>query len=176
MLEMVLTLVFFFFWTAGYSQAEKKISVYLLTQYNKTIVDQTKGNNPWGVGLGLQALFNNHTKFKPTVELTGDVYLENDKVGRLYSDGTDLPEVGAMTNLFAGASFFPSGNIYLSFLAGPSFINGETLFGIKPSLGFYFSKSKKWTFTASYINIFNRGYATGEDFGSISLAIGFRVF
>lgn len=165
--------------TQSFGQTQRKVSAFLQTQYNSTLYDYTKGNNPWGIGLGLQAFLNNKTKFKPTIELTGDIYLEDDKVLRLNSDGS-IPKndnsVSGMVNLFAGSSFHPTQSVYLSFVAGPSFISGQTLLGIKPSVGFYFSKNHKWTGKVSYINIFNRTQATNEDFGSLSLAIGLRLF
>lgn len=175
-----LTLLFtFFILTHSFGQTQRNVSTYLLTQYNSTLYDYTKGNNPWGIGLGLQAFFNNKTRFKPTIELTGDIYLEDDKVLRLNPDGS-IPKndnsVGGMVNLFAGSSFHPTQSIYMSLVGGPSFIGGQTLFGIKPSFGFYFSKNKRWTGKVSYINIFNRTQATKEDFGSLSLAIGIKLF
>jgi len=179
MREFFVVLFTFFMLTQGLGQPQRKVSTYFLTQYNSTLYDYTKGNNPWGIGLGFQTFLNNKTKFKPTIELTGDIYLEDDKVLRLNPDG-NIPKndnsVGDMVNLFAGSSFHPTQSVYLSFVAGPSFINGQTLLGIKPSVGFYFSKNQRWTGKISYINIFNRAQATKEDFGSMSVAIGFKLF
>ncbi len=81
-----------------------------------------------------------------------------------------------MATLFAGASFHPTKNVYLSFVAGPGFISGQALLGIKPSFGFYFSKSQRWTDKISYLDIFNRYQATKEDFGSLNLAVRLRLF
>ncbi|MCW3089984.1 MAG: hypothetical protein JWP81_1053 [Ferruginibacter sp.] len=151
----------------------------MLTQFNNTIYDRTRGNNPWSIGLGIQTFFNNGTPFKPTLELTGDIYLEDDKVLRLNPDGTTpttMNDVREMINLFGGASFHPTQNIYFSLMAGPSFISGNTYLGVKPSCGFYFSRNQKWIGKISYINIFNRHKATKEDFGSVSLAIGVKLF
>ena len=162
--------------TQTFGQTQKKVATFLFTQFNKTIYDRTLGNNPWSIGLGLQTFFNNKTKFTPTIELTGDIYLEDDKVFRMNTDGTTINDVGGMVNLFVGTAFNPTQNIYLSFVAGPSFISGQTLLGIKPSIGCYFSKNQKWTGKLSYINVLNRGQTIKEDFGSISLAIGVKLF
>ncbi len=113
------------------------------------------------------------------MELTGDIYLENDKVLRLNPDGStpnDDNGVRGMVNFFVGSSYYPTQNIYLSFVAGPSFISGQTLFAIKPSFGFYFSNTQRFTGKVSYINVFNRTKNTNEDFGSLSLSIGFKLF
>lgn len=149
--------------------------MYLQGQYNKTLYDLTKGNNPWGMGVGLQLFFANASKLKPTIDLTADAYLEDDKIFRLNSDGTPMNEIGGMANLFAGASYHPTRTVYLSFVAGPSFVGGQTLLGVKPSLGFYFSPNQKWTGKVSYINIYNRDKKAKEDFGSLSFSLGVKL-
>jgi hypothetical protein len=177
--KIITTLILCFILTQSFGQTQRKVSTYLLTQYNNTLYDYTIGNNPWGIGLGLQTFFNNKTKFKPAIEITGDIYLEDNKVLKLNPDGS-IPQadntVGGMVNVFVGSSFHPTQNIYLSFVAGPSFISGQTLLGIKPSFGFYFSKTQRWTGKVSYINVFNRTKVASEDFGSLSLAIGLKLF
>ena len=166
----------FFILTQVFGQTQRKVSTYLLTQYTNTIHDRTIGNNPWGIGLGLQTYFNTKPKFKLVIDLTGDIYLEDDKVFRANADGTEIPTVNGMTNLFVGTSYHPAQNIYLSIVGGPSFISGQTLPGIKSSFGFYFSTSKNLTGKISYINIFNRDKTTREDFTSLSIAIGLKLF
>ena len=162
--------------TESFYQTQRKVSTYLLIHYDVTRYDYTLNNNPWGIGLGCQTFFNNKSKFKPTAELTGDIYLEDDKVLKLNLDGSVSRKdnsVRSMVNLFVGSSFQPTQNVYLSIVAGPSFISGQTLLDIKPSVGFYF---KKWTGKVSYVNIYNRTEVAKEDFGSLSLAIGLRIF
>ena len=176
MVKFFTTALLYFILAPTFGQTQRKVSTYLSTQYNKTIYDGTIGNNPWGIGLGLQTFFNNRTKFKPTIELTGDVYLEDDKVFRVYTNGTEIRDVRGMVNLFVGSSFYPTKNIYFSLMAGPSFISGQTLLGIKPSFGFYFSNNQRWTGKISFINIFNRDKVSKEDFGSLSFAIGLKLF
>lgn len=162
--------------TQSFGQTPRRVSTYLFGQYNKTITDRTLINNPWGAGLGLQAFLNNQTKFKPTIELTRDLYLYSIKVGIANPDGTVAKKVENMTSFYAGASYHPLNRVYLSFVAGPSFINEQTLLGIKPSVGVYFSENERWTVKCSYFNIFNRGEIVKEDFSSLSFAIGVRLF
>jgi len=179
MKRLIPTCLFCFILTQAFGQTKRKVSSYLFAEYNKTLYDYTSGNNPWGVGLGLQAFLNNKTRFKPGIELTRDVYLEDNKVLRLNPDGS-IPEkdeaVDAMVNLFAGTSFQPAETIYVSFMAGPTFISSQTFLGIKPSIGFYFSKTQRLTGKISYINVFNRVKGSNEDFGSLSLSIGLKLF
>ena len=176
MKKLITAFLFCFVSIQVFSQTQKKVSTYLLAQYNKALYDYTIGNNPWGGGLGLRTTFNSDTKFKSVIEFTADIYLENDKVLRLNPDGSVFKDVRFMINFFAGSSFYPSQNIYLSFIAGPSFIGEQILLGIKPSIGFYFSKSQRWMGKVSYINIFNRTEIGDKDFGSLSLALGLKLF
>ena len=162
--------------TQSSAQLGIKLKSYLSVQYNKTIADETIGNNPWSVGLGFQSFVINRSKFVPTVEFTADVYLQNDKVFRTNPDGTPIPDVRSMVNIFFGCGYKPIKSVYVLLTAGPSFTSGQTLFGIKPALGFYFPHSKKWTAKISYINIFNRNEKTKKDFSSVSLSAGFKLF
>lgn len=179
MLKFITTLSAFFILTLTFGQTERKVSTFLSAQYNKTIYDRTLGNNPWSIGLGLQVFLNTKTKFKPAIELTADGSLEDDKVQRLASDNKPVNDARGVINLFAGSSFLPTQNFYLSFVLGPSFRNNNTYLGIKPSIGIYFSKKQKVTGRISYINVFNRELnyqeTTKDDFGSISFAIAIKL-
>lgn len=173
------TLVFCCSLLPSFSQTSKGIDLNLQVQYNRTLHNYTSRNNPWGIGLGLQAFYQTKSTFIPTIEVTGDLYLEDDKVLRLNPDSS-FPEknnsVDDMINLFAGSSFRVTKGMSLSLVAGPSFINGQALLGIKPSLRFSLSSSQIWNGKISYINIFNRIKEAKEDFGSISFAVGVNLF
>lgn len=164
--------------TAVHAQikGQRIISTYLSASYSQTLYARTFQNMPWGVGTGLQTFLNTHSKFKPTIEVTGDVYIANDKINYLAPDGKSLESIDHVVNIFAGSSYALSRDVYVSFLSGPSFINGHTLLGIKPSLGFYFSENKRWTATISYLNIFHRKASGNTDFGSLSFSIGRKLF
>jgi hypothetical protein len=174
--KTILTFLICFIAILTFAQSQKKVTIWLSTQFNKTIADRTIGNNPWGIGLGLQTYFNNKSKFKPTIELTGDIYLESDKIGLVNTDGSLADDVRGMVNLFFGSSYHPSNCMYVSLVVGSSFINGQTLAGLKPSFGFYFSESHRWIGKISYIHIFDRDKATKEDFSSLSFAVGLKLF
>lgn len=176
MQKLLTTVLLCFILSKAFTQLERQISLYLEGQYNQTISDVTKGNNPWGIGLGLQMYFLQKSIFKPTFELTSDSYLMDDKVYRSYLDGTPVGTVDKMINIFAGASFHPTRMAYLSFLAGPSFIGDQTLLGLKPSVGFYFSSKQKMTCKISYINILKREARAKQNFTSISFALGMRLY
>ena len=73
MRKIVSTFLLIFALTQAFGQTQKKVTTYLLGQYNKTITDATLGNNPSWIGVGLETFFNTKTKFKTTIELTANV-------------------------------------------------------------------------------------------------------
>jgi hypothetical protein len=175
MQKLLTTFLLCFILTNAFGQKDRSSSLYFEGQYNQTISDVTEGNNPWGMGLGLQMFFRQKSIFRPTAELTADGYLMDDKVYRMYSDGTPIRTVGGMINVFAGASVHPLKNAYVSFVVGPSFIGGQALLGLKPSVGFYFSANQKVTGKISYINVLNRETRAKQNFTSISFALGVKL-
>ncbi len=176
MKKLIATAILGLLLNIAFGQSGKKVTAFILSQFNQTIYDNSISNNLWGLGAGAQFFYNNQSNFKPTVELTGDLYLENDKVLRTNPDGTVLETANGMVNLFAGTSYFFTKHIFASAVAGPSFINQQFFVGIKPSIGFYFSANKKWMGKLSFLNIFNRDNINHKDFGALSFAIGFRLF
>ena len=157
-------------------QSAKNLSLSLQVQSNITLQDNTKGNNPWSLGIGLQSSFLIKSKVHPTIELTGDLYLADDKVLRADSTGRRYKDVRSMANLFFGASLSPARNIYFSLLCGPSFISKQLLFGLKPSVGIFFSKKQKMLAKLSYITVFNRGNVVKQNFNSISISLGLKLY
>ena len=170
---IVLTILFL---SPTFGQSNKKLSLLIQAQSNITLKDYTKGNNPWSLGLGLQSSFLLKSKIHPTIELTGDLYLVDDKVLRSDSTGIRYKDVRTMVNIFVGASITPIQNIYLSVLCGPSFAGEQALFGLKPSLGVFFSKKQKILAKLSYLTVFNRGNLVKQNFNSISISLGLKLY
>ena len=175
MLKFITTSLLTFILLTTFAQTDRKVTTYLSAQFDNTLYDKTKGNNPWGIGLGLQSRLNTSTRFKPTIELTADIYLEDDKTLTTIND-IPLQDVRHMVNLFAGSAFKVTKELSVSFTAGPSFIGGQTFVGIKPSVEVFFSKNNRLTAKAYYINIFYREKITSSDFGSVGLAFGIKLF
>lgn len=176
MKKITFAVLFSFILLHSFGQKQERIASYLTGQFNKTIYDETIGLNPWGAGLGLRLQFNSNSKLNALVEITADAYVASDKVAVIGADGKSIDEVSGMLNFFAGVSYRPANNFFVSIAAGPSLVSHQTLFGIKPSVGTYLSKNKRWMGTFSYINVLNRYKAAGQDFGSLSLGIGVKLF
>jgi hypothetical protein len=153
-----------------------KVSGWLQGQVSRTLYDHTLGNNPWGLGLGFQAFWPEASKWRLTMDFTADFYPGGDKVLRLNPDESPRRELGAVANLFGGVSFHPNERVFLSLVAGESIIHNQTYLGIKPSLGYYFSSRQNWLGKISYTNIFDRGYNRRDDFGSLTVSVGLRLF
>lgn len=158
----------------GFGQTPRKVSAYLSAQYISTLHDRTLKTNPQALGAGLQLFMNNSSKFKPIIDITADAFLGGVKVLMLDEAGRPLKSIEGMVNVFGGASYHPTAKWYLSLVGGPSFINGETLFGIKPSIGLYFTKKQILTGKISYLNVSDR--IGNKDFGAIALSFGVKLF
>jgi hypothetical protein len=156
------------------AQKERILSTYASLQFNATLYDINARNNPWGTGLGLHSIVNNRSRFKPALEITGDIYIGGTKDLYLV-EGRDVA-VTSMVNVFAGANLQASERTYVSLLMGPSFVNGNACFGLKPAVGFYFSRKKTWMGKIAFINIFNREPSIERDFGSLSISLAGKLF
>lgn len=157
-------------------QTPKKVMIFFEPQFSQTLKDRTKENNLWGLGFGLEAIFKTKTKFSALLNLSDDFIFLDDKVYRTNIDGSESKSIQNVFNFFIGTSFNPYGNLYISVVGGPSFINGQTLLGIKPSIGLYFPKTKRWTGKVSYTNIFNRDSGEKENYSSLIFSLGVRLF
>lgn len=157
-------------------QESSGTSGYVQAQYNQTLYDRTKGNNPWGMGLGAMVFRKASSSVRLMAELSTDYTFVDDKVLRLYQDGTPVPVVRGNISLYAGLAFRPVSRVAISFTAGPSLVSGGVFAGIRPSLLVYLSKNQKWVTRLAYTNIFNRDRRGGQDFGVVSAGVGVRVF
>jgi hypothetical protein len=157
------------------SQKQRKLSGYLWPQFNSTVYDKTLVNNTNGFGLGLQAFLNNKSSFKPTLEITGDLYPGGRKILLVSANGEPIETKIAVVDLFAGAIFRPGKIGFISFTTGPSFINGKAYLGIKPSIGF-FSRNNKWSGKISLISVFQNDQSSAQDFGVVIVGLAVKLF
>lgn len=178
MLKILCSVILFLFSAKGFAQSPSAFSVYFQAQFNHTIKDITKRNNPNGVGVGALAFIEGVKYVKATAELTADAYIGGTKDLLLNPDGsTPNPPIalGGMVNLFVGPSIHPAKFIYLIAAAGPGLVGGRVLLGVKPSVGFFFGPNQKWTAKASYIDFKKRNKAYEEDFTSWSVSVGIKL-
>ena len=169
------TVFFLFITLCCYSQA-RKVRVQLNAQFTQTLFDRTLGNNPWSVGVGLQGDLIHESKFNPTVDLTADIYLADNKVQVVNPDETSADDLGGVVNMFAGLSYSRKKKIYYALVFGPSFSNGDAYLGAKTSLAFYFTEAQRLSGKISFINIFNRDKYFHKDFGSVSFTLGYKLY
>ncbi len=164
-----------FIFTTTFGQVKRHIMIIVEPEFSQTLSDRTKSNNLYGLGLGLQAVLLTKSKFSPLLNITDDFIFLDDKVFRTNPDGSAQKSIQNVLKVFVGTNFNPTERIYLAMAAGPSFINGQTLLGIKPSIGFYFPETKRWTIKISYINILNRNSGKKENYSSLNFSIGLRL-
>ncbi|MGB8195239.1 MAG: hypothetical protein WCF67_25100 [Chitinophagaceae bacterium] len=156
-------------------QVDRKVSAFLSLQANKTIYDRTRTNNSAGIGLGLQVQVNSGTQVKPVIELNGDLF---GGTKELYIDDSGAPVDSKedVVGVYAGPLLQASERLFFSATLGTSIYNSKAHFGIRPSIGIYPSKSKKWMAKASFTNIFQRDAISNQGFGYLSLAVGIKLF
>src|SRR5690242_19391194 len=87
------------------AQKQNEISGYFLFDYNTTLYDKTLGNNPSGVGIGVQTMINTKSIFSPLIEINAQGSLENDDVFRLTKNGEGVPDARAIISVFGGSAF-----------------------------------------------------------------------
>ncbi len=162
--------------TNAQAQHARKLPIYLQTQYSKTLYDRTLRNNPSAIGFGLESFYQNKSKLKPTASISFNLRLAGDKALRFGADSMPIDAVETAFNIRIGESYFFSKRNYMAFAAGPSFINGKMLFGLKTSLGYFFSANQKWVVALSYGNIFDRYIPTKNDYGTIDLSFGLKIY
>jgi hypothetical protein len=157
------------------AQYPVKSASYLHIELTPTLSDRTIKQNPWLTGLGLQKIFGSNTAFKGNLELTGAIYPVNDRVYRTNPDGSEQKTIQGMVNLFGGIFYKISELGYLSVVAGPSYVSGRVLLGVKPSLGMFFGKHGRTFGRISYIIIYNRDEYSKQDYKALSVSFGIKL-
>lgn len=149
---------------------------YVTVQYTKTINDLTKGNNPWGIGTGLQVFFNTSKLFRPLAEVTGDIYLEDDKTLLLGPNGEAIPAISTISKILLGPSLQLGNFTNVAVAAGASFTGMDIYLTLKPSLHIFLNNSQSVFFKIAYIHVYDRGNVIKQDFTSWSTGFGLKVF
>lgn len=158
-----------------FSQAGRKLSSFLSLQVNGALYDRTIQNNKVGVGAGLQTQLNTRSRVKPALELNADAFAGN-KILYLTADGKPVDGKNGVISIYAGPLFEPTERLFIMTTLGTSFYNSKAHVGIRPSVGIYPSKSKKWMAKASFTNIFDRTDIGHKSFGYASFALAFKLF
>jgi hypothetical protein len=157
-----------------FGQTERKVSTLLSFQVHKTLYDRTITNNNGGFGFGLQTTINTKSRIKPTLALSAD-HFAGTKELYLTADGRPIDAKSGVLGIYTGALFQPSEKLFIATTFGASIFNNKANFGIRPLIGFYPSKNKKWAANVSFTNVFQRDGISDESFGYISFAMAFKL-
>ncbi len=158
-----------------FGQSDRKVSLYFNFQGNKTMYDRVIRNNGRGAGPGLEVLVNTQSKFKHLLEINCD-FFSGDKVMVSTLDGHELVGKSVVPCIFIGTSYFPIHNLYFALSFGPSFINSDVYFAIKPCIGTYLGARNRFTAKISLTNIFQRDDAVNQPFGYLNIGAGVKFF
>ena len=173
-MKQIFFFVTLFISTHSFSQEDKKVSILLSLQANKTFYDRTASNNSSGVGLGLQTLLNTKTIVRPTLEINGDIF-GGTKELYLTADEKPIYSKSGVLSIHGGPFIQLSNQFYISATIGSHFYNDDVHFSARPSIGVYPTKGKKWTMKTSFTNVFQRVDISNESFGYLSFAIALKL-
>ena len=160
--------------TSSFCQQDRKVSVFLSFQANKTIYDRTPSNNSGGVGFGLQTVLNTKTFVRPTLEINGDIF-GGTKELYLTADGQPIYGKSGVLSIHGGPFIPLSKRVFFAATAGSHFYNNDMHFSARPSVGVYPTKGRKWTLKTSFTNVFQRDEISNESFGYLSFAISVKI-
>ncbi len=156
-------------------QTHRKLSTFLSFQVNKTLYDRTITNNSGGVGFGLQNCLNTKTWIKPTLEINANLFAGTKEL-YLTADHKPIGAKSGVLGIYMGPLFQPVDRLFIATTFGTSIYNSKFHFGIRPSVGIYPSKSKRWTAKASFTNIFQQDDISNESFGYVSFELALKIF
>ena len=143
-------------------------------QVNHTLYDRTLSNNSGGLGFGLQLDYQTASRVKPLLELNVD-YFGGTKVAYITADGKMIDSKHGIISTYAGPMLEFNKQLWIATTVGSTWYHKEAHLGIRPSIGFYFSKRKTWMTKASFTNVFQRDEVSNQSFGYLSLALGLRL-
>ena len=159
-----------------HAQNKRFISTYAVLQQTNTSTDYTIRNNPWGLGVGLQAVIGSKWKLAPIVSATTHVYLYNDKVLRLNTDGSIKESVETLTNLFVGMRYNVVNMLHISISSGASLVNKEPRLGIQGEFGCYFTAKQNWLAKFGYLHMNRKNYTEVNPFNTITVSLSAKLF
>lgn len=160
--------------TQCFSQADRKVSLFLSFQANKTIYDRTASNNTGSVGFGMQTVLNSKTIVRPTLEMNGDLF-SGTKVQYFTADNRPIYGKSGVLSIHGGPFIQLSDHFFIAATAGAHFFNDDVHLSLRPSAGVYPTKGRKWTLKTSFTNVFQRDDISSEHFGYVSFAIAVKL-
>lgn len=167
---ILITSLFFFKTDA---QSPYRFSVFLAPGTSITKTDITKSDNPWAFDLTVKTYWNLPGRFKPSLSISGDLYLDSDKLGYLYPNNQEIPTVSAASYILPGLAFQVYQSLYVEVSGGPAFINRQVYGTLEGGITLLFPQNQRWRFALSYVQVNQR---EGQQFRSIKYTIGLRLF
>ena len=183
-MKKLLTFCLTFAVCVTFAQSARPVSIYLMGQYNKPYFEWGIRNNPWGLGLGAETFFMIDKKFQPTIDLSGNIFIEKAKVYQPAGSTEKSPDIKSNISLLGGASIHPFRRLYFSLVAGPTIINQKIYLSSKPSIGIYLDKNRKWITKISGMIIYKYipvkpiidGAPNKESISYLQVSVGHRIF
>jgi hypothetical protein len=112
---------------------------------------------------------------KPTIEINGDLFAGTKEL-RMTTDGRMVKAKSEVVSLYAGPAFHVARRLLVSTTAGTSLYNKQLHFGVRPSVGLFLSKNRKWMAKASYTAVFQQDALSNERFEYASFGLSGMLF
>lgn len=173
-MKQIFLFVTLFIATHSFSQADRKVSIFLSFEANKTLYDRTASNNSGGVGFGLQSVLKTKTFVRPTLEINGDIY-GGTKELYITTDGKPMYGKSSVLSIHGGPFIQLTDQFFTAATIGSHFYNDDVHFSVRPSVGVYPTRGKNWTLKTSFTNVFQRDEISNENFGYLSFAIALKL-
>lgn len=185
-MKMILILLLLVLTHSATAQNKTGLSVYAGLHNSITAEDPTKHNNPWGLGIFTAGYVNTGGFVRPTIEITAEKFIADNKVG--VHDGFDgiVPRIDAMVTVLGGGAILFEKFLSAGFLIGPALLKadeGKTGFPtnkrlliIKPYIDVTPGKGKL-SFRVGYVKGSSRFESVSPTrYKAVTLGVGVRLF
>lgn len=164
------------------AQTNNPISAYAGLHNTITFKDQTRGNNPWGTGAFAIAYWNTGLIFRPQIEVSGDWFLADDKVGRPTPFDGVYPRMERIVNVMGGVEIQFNKLISAGLVIGPSYIKmpdwwaeKQKIWAVKPVIDIT-PGGGKWLVRLGYLRTGARLRSTNyRHYEAFTIGVGYRL-
>jgi hypothetical protein len=154
-------------------QSDHKISIYAKMEGNYILYDQAMGNG-MGFGTGVEIDINLESGLRMYLDLNCDFFPTN--ALQTFVNGVELEKKKTVPSVFIGTSYSVFRNFYISFEAGPTFINSDVYLAIKPGVSYFLDKKQRMSVSLSLSHIVEADHSDDGPFGYANLGLVFKVF
>lgn len=157
-----------------FGQVNKRLSALISFNVNATTYDRTKTNNSGGVGFGVLTIVGKANRLKALFEVGGDLFAGTKEL-YITSDGKPIDAKSGVLGFYGGPLLNLTPALFITAEAGASIYHSRLHAGLRPSIGLFPTKGKKWLIRTSFTHIFQRDEISREGFGYLGFSIALKL-